>query len=246
MKFVGGVIFVAQIFNAFILNWIFWGENWLEVKSVEVGVVTGTVPPSSFESETTKVNVTLLWYEPSLWHCFDPNNHCDIIVSVTRTIIMTQLRPHLLAQLFFQASLSLSWVLNFVPFFGRDSPNSPSEGWLQLGANISELDIETYPTIYACVDNPKSETMKYMRKVFHMWRRKKSINVASLEELRSNDEIVDGNLCSENVFLVIVSYHSVFYLSFSFLSFFVSHLLPSQSSISMSSCWGLLRVTLFQ
>ena len=43
---------------------------------------------------------------------------------------------HLLAQLFFQASLSLSWVLNFVPFFGRDSPNSPTKGWFQLKANI--------------------------------------------------------------------------------------------------------------
>ena len=29
---------------------IFWGENWLEIKSVEVGVVTSTVPPSPFES----------------------------------------------------------------------------------------------------------------------------------------------------------------------------------------------------
>ena len=163
MKLDFWLIFVAEIFNAFLLNWILWGENWLEVKSVEVGVVTGTVPPSSFKSKTTKIIVTLLWQEPSLWQNCDKNHHCDIIV--TRTIIVTRLRPHLLAQLFFQASLSLSWVLNFVPFFGRDSPNSPLEGWIQLKENVSELNIETFPTIYACVDDPKSEIMKYMRNI---------------------------------------------------------------------------------
>ena len=37
---------------------------------------------------------------------------------------------YLFAQLFFQASLSLSRVLNLVPFLGRDFPNSPVSGAL--------------------------------------------------------------------------------------------------------------------
>lgn len=85
----------------------------LEVKSVEVGVVTGTVPPSSFESAGAIVL-------PS------------IIVIV-------------------------------------------------LGAELCTLLWKGLPklTIYACVDNPK------------------------FEELRSNDEIVDGNLC----FVAIPVFH---------------------------------------